>query len=117
MTLNEHAKKAAEEIQDIAYCPAQDNGATVDIDTAATIIQTYAINPSVNEDRIRCQEKDLKIVQLSLSLDKWRQAVENLVDTLRSHDAISYDCDRSGEKYCNCLDKAIQHAEILLKRC
>ena len=39
-----------------------------------------AANEKINEDRIRCQEKDLKIIQLSLSEDKWRKAVENIIE-------------------------------------
>lgn len=44
------------------------------------------------------------------------EALENLVGTLRAHDAISYDCDRSGETYCDCLDKALKQAELVIEK-
>lgn len=59
----------------------------------------------VETDFARGLEKEL--AALRTENERLRDALVALTVTLESHDAISYDCDRSGETYCDCLDRVV----------
>lgn len=54
--------------------------------------------------------------------DEWAAEVEqlkaelgNIVNVIEAHDIDTLDCDNAGEKYCDCLYKAINKARKLIK--
>ena len=42
------------------------------------------------------------------------EALRGVIETLDAHDAVCYDCDRSGETYCDCLDGVILKARAAI---
>jgi len=40
-------------------------------------------------------------------LDRVIKAGELIIETINSHEIETLDCDRRGEKYCNCLEQSL----------
>lgn len=49
-----------------------------------------------------------------LADDEARVALAALVGTIAAHETRSEDCDRRGETYCDCLDRAVEQARAAL---
>lgn len=47
-------------------------------------------------------------------IERLTAALNGVLDTLSQHDAIAYDCDRSGNTYCNCIERVTKKAREAL---
>ena len=53
----------------------------------------------------QCYERQIKRLTAALT---------GVLDTLSAHDAIAYDCDRSGNTYCDCIERVTKKAREAL---
>ena len=62
------------------------------------------------EDRT-LNHKDL---DKTIEIEKLKLLLLNLIDIINAHEIETLDCDRSGDKYCDCLQKQIILTKKLL---